>query len=85
MDELRKDEGLIGNEKIEEYIGMLQREPSAELLSVALTAIRRRMKEGGQFIVPVDAGTDEQLQIRVMQVDGASWLPAFTGFEDQMK
>ena len=27
------DEGLKGNEKIENYIGMLQREPSGELLA----------------------------------------------------
>ena len=85
MDDVRRDEGLKGNEKIEEYIGMLQKEPSAEMLSVVLTAIRRRMHAGGQFIVPVDAGGDNRLQIQVMQVDGDKWLPAFTGFEEEMK
>ena len=85
MDEIRKDEGLKGNEKIEEYIGMLQKEPSAEMLSVTLTTIRRRMREGGQFIVPVDMGKGSRLQIQVMQHDGASWLPAFTGFEEELK
>ena len=52
------DEGLKGNEKIELYISMLQKEPSPELLSIALTSIRRRAKEGGEFIEPVDAGRD---------------------------
>ena len=44
-----KDEGLKGNEKIEEAISALQQEPSQELLAHALTMIRRRMKEEGQF------------------------------------
>ena len=39
-----KDEGLKGNEKIEEAIFALQQEPSQELLAHALTMIRRRMK-----------------------------------------
>ena len=85
MDKIRRDEGLKGNEKIEEYIEMLQKEPSAELLSVVRPAVRRRMKEGGQFIVPVDAGKDNRMQIQVMMVDGVSWLPAFTGFEEELK
>ena len=85
MADLRKDEGLKGNEKIEEYIGMLQKEPSAEMLSVTLTAIRRRMKEGGRFIVPVDTGKDNRLHVQVMQIDGLTWLPAYTGFEEEMK
>jgi uncharacterized protein YaiI (UPF0178 family) len=44
--------------------------------------IRRRMKEGGQFIVPVDYGEDGRLQVQIMQVDGRKWLPAFTGFKE---
>jgi len=85
MMEPRTDEALKGNEKIEKYVAMLQKEPSQELLAVALTSIRRRMKEGGQFIVPVDYGKDGRLQIQIMQVDGRKWLPAFTGFDEQMK
>ena len=38
-----KDEGLIGNEKIEEAIAALQQEPNEALLAHALTVIRRRM------------------------------------------
>ena len=79
------DEGLKGNEKIESYVALLQKEPSQELLAAALTSIRRRMKEGGQLIVPVDYGEDGRLQVQVLQIDGRKWLPAFTGFEEQMK
>ncbi len=49
-----KDEGLKGNEKIEEAISALQQEPSQELLAHALTMIRRRMKEEGQLILAVE-------------------------------
>lgn len=45
--ETPKDEGLQGNEKIEEAILGLQKEPTPELLAHVLTVIRRRMKEGG--------------------------------------
>ena len=48
--ETLKDEGLQGNETIEEAILGLQKEPTPELLAHVLTVIRRRMKEGGQDI-----------------------------------
>ena len=83
--EPKMDEGMKENEKIENYVAMLQKEPSQELLAVTLTSIRRRMKEGGQFIVPVDYGADGRLQVQIMQIDDKKWLPAFTGFEEQMK
>ena len=56
-----KDEGLKGNEKIEEAISALQQEPSQELLAHALTMIRRRMKEEGQLILAVaeDTGSED--------------------------
>ena len=79
------DEGLKGNEKIESYIAMLQKEPSQELLAVTLTSIRRRMQEGGQFIVPVDYRADGSLQVQIMETNGKKWLPAFSGFKEQMK
>ena len=53
MDE-KKDKGLQGNEKIEEAILALQQEPTEELLAHALTVVRRRMREQGQFIVAVE-------------------------------
>ena len=85
MMENNMDEGLKGNEKIESYIAMLQKEPSQELLAVTLTSIRRRMQEGGQFIVPVDYRADGSLQVQIMEINGKKWLPAFSGFEEQIK
>ena len=52
--ETPKDEGLQGNETIEEAILGLQKEPTPELLAHVLTVIRRRMKEGGQVILSVE-------------------------------
>ena len=96
MDE-KKDKGLQGNEKIEEAILALQQEPTEELLAHALTVVRRRMREQGQFIVAVEppyadvqaavmqaAGTAIRLQA-VPTSDGKTWLSAFTGFGEQLK
>lgn len=82
-----KEEGLIGNEKIEEAIAALQREPTQELLAHALTVVRRRMRENGQVIVAVEpqAG-DGPLQIRAIQTpDGKNWWMVFTSFEEEVK
>lgn len=49
-----QDEGLKGNEKIEDAIAALQSNATEELLAHTLTVIRRRMKEGGQLIVAVE-------------------------------
>ena len=81
------DEGLIGNEKIEEAIKVLQAEPSEEMLAHTLTIIRRRMKEAGQFIIAVDA-PKEAGRINIQSVkteDGRLWWMAFTGFEEELK
>lgn len=81
-----KDEALIGNEKIEEYIGILQKEPSEEMLAVTLTAVRRRVKEHGQVIVPVEGTVGENFQVQTIQLDnGEQWLSAFTSFEEELK
>lgn len=95
MDE-KKDKGLQGNEKIEEAILALQQEPTEELLAHALTVVRRRMREQGQFIVAVEppsadmqeavmqaAGTAMRLQA-VQTSDGKKWWSAFTGFEEEL-
>ena len=67
MDE-KKDKGLQGNEKIETAIAALQQEASEEMLAHTLTVIRRRMKEGGQFIVAVEPPTGgNQMQIQAVQ------------------
>ena len=58
-----KDEGLKGNEKIEEAISALQQEASQELLAHTLTVIRRRMKEEGQLILAVEPSVAEELKM----------------------
>ena len=75
-----KDEGLIGNEKIEEAVLALQNEPSGERLAHALTVIRRRMKEGGQLIVAVEPSLENmQMRLQIVKTeDGGIWWSAFT-------
>ena len=73
-----QDEGLKGNEKIEDAIAALQSNATEELLAHTLTVIRRRMKEGGQLIVAVEPsvqGTQMNLQT-VKTTDGAVWWSA---------
>lgn len=82
-----QDEGLKGNEKIEDAIAALQSNATEELLAHTLTVIRRRMKEGGQLIVAVEPsvqGTQVNLQT-VKTTDGAVWWSAFTSFEEELK
>ena len=87
MDNNKIDEGLQGNEKIETAIAALQQEASEEMLAHTLTVIRRRMTEGGQFIVAVEPPTGgNQMQIQAVQTpDGNSWWAAFTSFEEELK
>lgn len=81
------DEGLQGNERIEEAILALQQEPTEELLAHALTVLRKRMQEKGQFIVavepPVGDGTMKLQTIRTK--DGGLWWMAFTGFDEELR
>ena len=85
--ETPKDEGLQGNEKIEEAILGLQKEPTPELLAHVLTVIRRRMKEGGQAILSVEPPSgDDQIRIgTVKSADGKVWWAAFTSFDEELK
>ena len=82
-----KDEGLNGNEKIEQAVYALQQEATQEQLAHTLTVIRRRMKEHGQFVVAVEPNLgSEQMQLRTIRTaDGASWWYAFTSFEEELK
>lgn len=84
---MEKDQNLQGNEKIEEAIWQLQKEPTQEMLAHALTVVRRRMKEDGHLIVAVDpAGTMDSLQIQTVHTgEGKLWFAAYTSFEEQMK
>lgn len=98
IENTKKDEGLIGNEKIEEAIAALQQEPSEELLAHALTVLRRRMRERGQVILAVDMPQDQSgmpqmmanpaapMQIQAVQTaDGKAWWVAFTSFEEELR
>ena len=85
-DHKNTDQGLIGNEKIEESIALLQQEASQEFLAHVLTVLRRRMKENGQFVIAVEppAG-DGRIAIQTVQsADGRRWWMAFTSFEEEM-
>ena len=82
-----RDEGLKGNEQIEEAVLALQQEATPEMLAHALTVIRRRMKEGGQLIVDVEPSVaGAQMNLKVVETgDSAKWWSAFTGFEEELK
>ena len=86
-DNRKMDEGLQGTEKIEQAIRELQQAPSGEELAHTLTVVRRRMKEGGQFIVAVEPPRgDGKIQIQAIQTaDGQQWWAAFTSFEEELK
>ena len=86
-DNRKMDEGLQGNEKIEQAIRELQQTPSGEELAHTLTVVRRRMKEGRQFIVAVEPPRgDGKIQIQAIQTaDGQQWWAAFTSFEEELK
>ena len=87
-----RDEGLIGNEKIEEAIAALQQEPGEELLAHALTVVRRRMREKGQVILAVDMPQEQNatpattMQIKAVKTaDGKAWWVAFTSFDEELR
>ena len=80
-----KDEGLAGNEKIEQAITALQQDATQEQLAHTLTVIRRRMKEQGRLVAAVEPDISSgQMQPRVVRTaDGSAWWYAFTSFEEQ--
>ena len=82
-----QDQGLQGNEKIEQAVAALQQEATQEMLAHTLTVIRRRMKENGQFILAVEPPTgDNQLRIGTVKTgDSKVWWAAFTSFEEELK
>lgn len=81
-----RDEGLQGNERIEEAIALLQQHPTQELLAHALTVIRRRMQAGGQLVVAVESDLAGGMRLGTLTTpEGGVWWYAFTSFEEQMK
>ena len=85
--ETPKDEGLQGNETIEEAILGLQKEPTPELLAHVLTVIRkwRRTSSSHAFSVEPPSG-DSQIRIgTVKSADGKVWWAAFTSFDEELK
>ena len=54
MTDQPRDEGLEGNEKIEQAVAALQQETTQEQLAHTLTVVRRCMRAGGQWIVAVE-------------------------------
>ena len=82
-----QDEGLKGNERIEDAIFALQKEATQEQLAHTLTVIRRRMKEGGQLIVAVEPDPAQaQMKLQTVRTpDGKIWWAAFTSFEEELK
>ena len=83
----KKDEGLNGNEKIEQAVAALQQEPTQEQLAHTLTVIRRRIKEHGQLVVAVEHNLCSYLmQLRAfVSADDSCWGYAFTSFDEEMK
>ena len=81
-----RDEGLQGNERIEEAIALLQQHPTQELLAHALTVIRRRMQAGGQLVVAVEPDLAGGMRLGTLTIpEGGVWWYAFTSFEEEMK
>ena len=80
-----KDQALRENEKIEEYIGILQKEPTEEMLAVTLSEIRRSMKAGSQLVVEVEPSVTDRFNLRTMDIEGKMWIPAYTSFDEELK
>ena len=81
-----QEEALQGNETIEQAIAALQQSATPELLAHALTAIRRRIRDNGQFVVAVEPGPATQMSLKTVQTpDGRAWWYAFTSFEEEMQ
>lgn len=87
LEKKQTDEGLQGNEKLEDAIKALQQNPTQEMLAHVLTVVRRRMRDKGQFIVAVDAPKEDgQMRLRTIKTDdGRIWWSAFSSFEEEMR
>lgn len=83
----KTDEGLKGNEQIEEAIKLLQNEATQEMLAHTLTVIRKRMNNGGQVIIAIEPslGVGQMNISTVKTADGLVWWTAFTSFDEELK
>lgn len=82
----KKDETLIGNEVIEQWMEALSKEPSDEALAMVMTSIRKRMMEKGQLVVDVEMNPAGGLMLKARTVKGkGNWFVAYTSFEEQME
>ena len=81
------DVSLIGNDKIEEAIVNIQKEPTEENLVRALSIVRHRMNDKGQLIIAVEPPLpDGKLNLKVIKTeDGQMWWTAYTSFDEELK
>ena len=81
------DVSLIGNDKIEEAIVNIQKEPTEENLVRALSIVRHRMNDKGQLIIAVEPPLpDGKLNLKVIKTeDGQMWWIAYTSFDEELK
>ena len=81
------DVSLIGNDKIEEAIVNIQKEPTEENLVRALSIVRHRMNDKGQLIIAVEPPLpDGKLNLQVIKTeDGQMWWTAYTSFDEELK
>jgi len=87
MSEIPKDEGLKGNETIEEAIALFKEKKTNENYAYALTTIRNRMKAKGEFVIGVDSSSVAGvIKPQVLSTeDGKLWWAAFTSFDEELK
>lgn len=81
------DVSLIGNDKIEEAIVNIQKEPTEENLVRALSIVRHRMNDKGQLIIAVEPPLpDGKLNLQVIKTeDGQMWWTVYTSFDEELK
>jgi len=83
---MKQDKTLTGNKLIEDAVKKMYRTLNDENLAAVLTVIRKRMNDGGHFVVAVKAGTENRFELRpVTTPDGNKWFAAFTSFDEELK
>lgn len=81
-----QDKTLIGNKLIENALIKMYKNLNDKNLADVLTVIRKRMNDGGHFVVAVKYGTENSMELRpVSTPDGKRWFAAFTSFDEELK